>query len=56
VKLTLAGCPKRTILSLRTADQRISQHKIWHTETRRRSGTYEVPRALAVSGRSTAYD
>src|SRR5438309_1568910 len=56
VKLTflafLAG-PKRAVLSpVRSGDRRNSHQKIWHTEIRRRSGTYEESRALAVSGQS----
>jgi len=64
-RVKLAGCPKRTVLSLcevlltlrgsvNLCDRRNSQHKIWHTKVRRRPGRYEGPRALAVSGRSTA--
>src|ERR1043166_1949099 len=59
VKLTFLGGPKadrplpmrvpvRT--PVRAGDRRNSHHKIWHTEIRRRSGMYEVSRALCRLG------
>src|ERR1700759_4060878 len=51
VKLTFLAGPNWTVLSpARTGDRRNSHHKIWHTEIRRRSGTYEESRALCRLG------
>src|SRR6201995_5713387 len=47
VKLTFLGGPKRDRPLL---DRRNSHHKIWHTEIRRHSGTYEGSRALCRLG------
>src|SRR5690348_12818409 len=47
VKLTFLGGPKRDRPLL---DLRNYHHKIWHTEIRRRSGTYEESRALCRLG------
>src|SRR5262249_21170733 len=51
VKLMFLGGPKRDRpLPVRAGDRRNSHHKIWHTEIRRRSGTYEGSRALCRLG------